>query len=489
MFLDSTVKSLELILGSAVTTTAMPITVDYVDLTSTTTLAGASDSQSNGLTAVTILTAPAASTTRKVNGITVYNADSVAKIVTVRLNNNATLRILVSVTLQVGDTLVYTDVNGWYSLDSSGSIKEVASGTLFGNITVAGIETDTAVGTQKVISQDASKFREGQQSTLTSGTAYSTNGNLLIMKSFTHNFGIDTSGNLTTADATDYCTSIFYSEDDKLKGFSSAAPVTGGTTPTISNTWYFDNITGNLWNSGLYTQGDLTAPTNITQLGGMFSTNTASGANIILRKSFTGTNSANITAAKSRGTNALPSIIVSGDTLFLLTIAGFDGTNYVTGGAITCTSEGTIGTNIIPSRWAFSTANSAGTSTEALRIDSSQNVLVTAPSGLGYGTGSGGTVAQAISRTTGVTLNKPTGQITMFTAAGSTTPASFTVTNSLVSANDVPTICIKSGATNIYTFMITAVAANSFVVTFWTTGGTASDTPVLQFNLGKGAIA
>lgn len=376
MFLDTTTKTLELLLGSAVTTTAMPVTVDYVDLTTTTTIAGSTDTQSNGVTPVTILAAPAASTQRKVNGITVYNADSVSKLVTVRLNNNATLRIIVSVTLQVGDTLVYTDVNGWYSLDSSGSIKEVASGTLFGNITVAGIETDTAVGTQKVISQDASKFREGQQSTLTSGTAYTTNGSLLIMKAFLHNTGIDTSGNLTAADATDYCTGIFYSEDDKLKGFSSAAAVTAGNTPTLSNTWYLDNITGNAWLGGLITQGDTTSTPGVTQLGGMFSTNTAVGSNLIVRKSNNGTNASSVSALKSRGTNASPSVISSGDGIFSFIGYGFDGTNYILSGALTLVSTGTIGTNIVPSIWSLATSNASGSLVAAFQVDSSQNTNI-----------------------------------------------------------------------------------------------------------------
>lgn len=123
MILDSATKSLELILGSAVTTNAMPITVDYVDLTTTTTLAGSSDTQSNGITAVTILAAPAASTQRKVNALTVFNADTASKVVTIRLNNNTTLRNLISVTLQVGDTIGYSDTDGWYLIDSSGQRK------------------------------------------------------------------------------------------------------------------------------------------------------------------------------------------------------------------------------------------------------------------------------------------------------------------------------------------------------------------------------
>lgn len=119
--------------------------------------------------------------------------------------------------------------------------------------------------------------------------------------------------------------------------------------------------------------------------------------------------------------------------------------------------------------------------------DASGNVLVTNVAGLGYGTGSGGTVTQATSRTTAVTINKPTGKITMFTAAGSATPNTFTVNNSLVAATDAILINLAGGNTNVYYIFATGIGAGSFVITFWTTGGTASDTPVINFSVIKGS--
>lgn len=107
---------------------------------------------------------------------------------------------------------------------------------------------------------------------------------------------------------------------------------------------------------------------------------------------------------------------------------------------------------------------------------------------LGYTTGGGGTVTQATSRTTGVTLNKPSGAITLFSAAGSTTAATFTVTNSTVAATDVIILNQKSG-TDLYDLMVTAVAAGSFNITFRTTGGTATETPVFNFAVIKGAAS
>jgi hypothetical protein len=110
-------------------------------------------------------------------------------------------------------------------------------------------------------------------------------------------------------------------------------------------------------------------------------------------------------------------------------------------------------------------------------------------SGVGYTTGAGFAASQATSRTTGITFNRPTGAITMFSAAGSATPASFTVTNSTVAATDTVILNIKSGATNTYVLSVTTVAAGSFAITFYTTGGTATDAPVINFNLIKGAAS
>lgn len=137
---------------------------------------------------------------------------------------------------------------------------------------------------------------------------------------------------------------------------------------------------------------------------------------------------------------------------------------------------------------AFLTNIAGASPTEKLRVDATGNVLVTSTGGLGYGTGSGGAVTQATSRTTGVTLNKTNGAITLFTAAGSITATTFTVTNSTVAATDVVNVCQKSG-TNLYNTLVTAVAAGSFNITFFTTGGVASDAPVFNFAVTKAVTA
>lgn len=136
-------------------------------------------------------------------------------------------------------------------------------------------------------------------------------------------------------------------------------------------------------------------------------------------------------------------------------------------------AAGTTGADII-----FQVGNNGAT--EAARVLNSGDVVVTGPGGLGYGTGSGGAVTQATSRTTGVTLNKTNGAITLFSAAGTATWQSFTVTNSTVAATDTVIVNQKSG-TDLYMIHVTNIAAGSFQITFATTGGTTTEQPVFNF--------
>ncbi len=108
--------------------------------------------------------------------------------------------------------------------------------------------------------------------------------------------------------------------------------------------------------------------------------------------------------------------------------------------------------------------------------------------GVGY-TAGGGAVTQGSSRTTTVVCSTTSGAITLFTAAGSATPASFTVTNTLVVATDVIVLSVKSSTTNLYEVFVTAVGTGSFQITFFTTGGTTSDAPVINFAIVRAVAA
>lgn len=111
---------------------------------------------------------------------------------------------------------------------------------------------------------------------------------------------------------------------------------------------------------------------------------------------------------------------------------------------------------------------------------------------LGVVPGFGGAVTQLTSKSTGVTLSKMAGQITMNNAAlGAGAEAAFTVTNTLVAAADVPLVCVGSGGTSsAYGVDVTAVGAGTFEITVSNlTAGSLSEAVVLNFVIMKGASA
>lgn len=120
-------------------------------------------------------------------------------------------------------------------------------------------------------------------------------------------------------------------------------------------------------------------------------------------------------------------------------------------------------------------------------IADTTGVFSATPNGFGYSVGNGGVATQLTSRTTAVTVNKPTGQITMFSAAGTTAWSAFTVNNSCVTANDTVALSV-SGGSNTY-IAIPAVATGSFVVVFSAINGTATDAPKINFTVIKGQVA
>lgn len=128
--LDTITRSLQIVLTAAKTANDMPVVVSYTErtATATTTTEGTQLASSNGTTPVTICAAPTSSTiVRSVEHISVKNADTASKIVTINLLDTATNYALVTVTLAVGDELTYTANAGWQVLDTNGNIKTIFS--------------------------------------------------------------------------------------------------------------------------------------------------------------------------------------------------------------------------------------------------------------------------------------------------------------------------------------------------------------------------
>jgi hypothetical protein len=170
--------------------------------------------------------------------------------------------------------------------------------------------------------------------------------------------------------------------------------------------------------------------------------------------------------------------------------------NTITGaGIMTCCLEGSAGALVFFANAAESSGQyvkNGGYFAPLFSVETAGPVgaqmLVTGGGGLGYGTGSGGAVTQATSRTTGVTLNKTNGAITLFSAAGSTAWQTFVVTNSTVAATDVVQVSQKSG-TDLNMIHVTRVAAGAFDISFATTGGVTVEQPVFNFAVIKAVAA
>lgn len=114
-----------------------------------------------------------------------------------------------------------------------------------------------------------------------------------------------------------------------------------------------------------------------------------------------------------------------------------------------------------------------------------------ATAGIGYATGAGGTVTQATSKATGVTLNTVSGQITLNNAAlAAATIVSFVLTDSAVAATDVLILNHISGGTpGSYSLNARAAAGSATIDVRNNTAGSLSEAIVIQFALIKAVNA
>jgi hypothetical protein len=128
---------------------------------------------------------------------------------------------------------------------------------------------------------------------------------------------------------------------------------------------------------------------------------------------------------------------------------------------------------------------------DTMVFDQNGNALVTSGGGLGYGAGAGGAVTQTTSKSTAVTLNSPTGQITMNAAAlaaGAT--VSFTFNCSAMTANDVLVMSVNANSPNAASYSVRGIsssAATVFVTN--TSSGSLSDAVVINYAVIKGSAS
>jgi hypothetical protein len=112
---------------------------------------------------------------------------------------------------------------------------------------------------------------------------------------------------------------------------------------------------------------------------------------------------------------------------------------------------------------------------------------------IGYSAAAQGVVTQLTDKSTGVTLNKSAGRITMNNAAlAGGAVASFTLTNSSISANDTMIVCVSSNTTGsaagAYTTYVSYLAAGSALITLRNLSATSySEAVIINFSIIHGA--
>ncbi|MDX4957229.1 hypothetical protein [Delftia acidovorans] len=108
-------------------------------------------------------------------------------------------------------------------------------------------------------------------------------------------------------------------------------------------------------------------------------------------------------------------------------------------------------------------------STVRLSMDANGLGKLQNSTGFGYGTGSGGTVTQTISKTTAVTINKPSGAITTHNAnLNANTVVAFQVNNSVVETSDVIAVSLTNSGGSVdgqnYNVWTVNAASGSFYI-------------------------
>lgn len=121
------------------------------------------------------------------------------------------------------------------------------------------------------------------------------------------------------------------------------------------------------------------------------------------------------------------------------------------------------------------------------------NLYLTGTGKLGYNVGSGGSVTQLTSKTTGVTLNKPNGSITMNNSTlGANTTTVFALTNSTITPTDI-VVCVLTGGVVVgsYYQVWASTGASGACSIYLRNIHTASlsEAPVVQFAILKSATS
>lgn len=295
MYLNASTDKLDIVLGGTVTANQLQWNVSFQDITS----AGMTLPQSGGAgntnntTAVDIVAAPAASTTRQVIHINVYNADTSAQTVIIRKDVSATKYILMRYSVPSLDTLMWSRENGWRLMSQVGggggisslntltaSTQTFATGTTGTDFAISSsVSTHTfnlpvasATNTGKLSSTDWSTFNSKGNGTVTSVAALTLGTT-----------GTDLSSSVANGTTTPVITLNVPTASATNRGALSAADWTtfnskqGALTLTTTGTSGAATLVGTTLNIPQYSGTSYTFSTGLTNTAGTITANLSTG--------------------------------------------------------------------------------------------------------------------------------------------------------------------------------------------------------------------
>ena len=121
ILLTNTTDSVQVVLSQNIAANQMQCYSAFKDTTTSAITPGSIVAVTNNTTAVDVVQAPAASTQRIVDMISIHNVDTANNDVTVRFNDNSTTYVLCKVRLNAGDKLEYHDGKGFKVINGSGA--------------------------------------------------------------------------------------------------------------------------------------------------------------------------------------------------------------------------------------------------------------------------------------------------------------------------------------------------------------------------------